>query len=106
MLGDRIKKLREQEGLLQREVASRLGISQQAVARWEKGKTEPDSATLVRLAEIFGCSVDYLLGKTNIRTPIETIAAHHDGDEFTEEELEAIEEFKEFVRSRRKQKSE
>jgi hypothetical protein len=45
-----------------------------------------------------------LLGKTDIKNPIETIAAHHDGDEWTEEELEEIEAFKEFVRMRRKQK--
>ena len=104
MLGKRIKELREQKGLLQKEIANLLGISQQAVARWENGQTEPDSETLAKLAEIFNCSVDYLLGRTNVRTPIETIAAHHDGEDWTEEELEEIERFKEFVKMKRQKK--
>jgi hypothetical protein len=37
-------------------------------------------------------------------TPVETIAAHHDGEDWTEEELEDIEKFKEFVRMRRQQR--
>ena len=40
--------------------------------------------------------MDYLLGRTDF--PVETIAAHHDGEDWTEEELEEIERFKEFVR--------
>ena len=51
---------------------------QQAVARWEKGETEPDDTNW--LAELFECSVDYLLGRTNISTPIETLAAHRTDD--------------------------
>lgn len=104
MLGNRIKERREKKGLLQKDIANFVGVSQQAVARWEKGETEPDSATLVKLAELLECSVDYLLGRTNVPTPIETIAAHHEGEEWTEEELEEIEAFKEFVRMRRQQR--
>lgn len=52
----------------------------------------------------FNVTTDYRLARTNIRTPIDTIAAHHDGDEFTEEEFEDIEKFKEFVKMRRGQK--
>jgi len=44
------------------------------------------------------------MGRTNVRTPIETIAAHHDGEDWTEEELEKIGAFKEFVKMRRQQK--
>ena len=54
------------------------------------------------MAELYGVSADALL---QIKPdPIETIAAHHDGDEWTEEELEEIERFKEFVRMKRQQK--
>lgn len=104
MLGQRIKKLREEKDMTQQNLADILGVSQQAVAKWESGKAEPDSMTMVRISNIFEVSLDYLLGRTNIRTPIETIAAHHDGDEWTEEELEEIERFKEFVRMKRQQK--
>jgi hypothetical protein len=54
--------------------------------------------------QILNVSVDYLLNKTDIKDPIETIAAHHEGDDWTEEELEDIEKFKEFVRMKRRQR--
>jgi len=99
----------------QLELAEKLGVSQQTVSKYEKGTREPDNATLVRLSEIFNCSIDYLLGRTDIKNPflvaeergtysIETIAAHHDGEDWTEEELADIEKFKEFVRMKRTQK--
>jgi hypothetical protein len=47
-----------------------------------------------------------LLGLTDIKNPPETIAAHHDGEDWTEEELEDIEKFKEFVRMRREKRGE
>ncbi len=101
MIGTRLRELRNQRGLLQKEIAAHLGISQQGVARWEKGQTEPDLETVKKLAEYFNCTTDYLLGKSIVRNPIDTIAARHDGDEFTEEELEDIEKFKEFVKMKR-----
>ncbi len=69
MLGNRIRERREHKSLLQKDVANYIGISQQAVARWEKGETEPDSETLVKLAELFECSVDYLVGRTDDPRP-------------------------------------
>ncbi|XAZ36655.1 XRE family transcriptional regulator [Bacillus velezensis] len=54
------------------------------------------------IADYFNVSVDYLLGRTD--SPVETIAAHHDGEDWTEEELEEIERFKEFVRLKREKK--
>lgn len=106
MLGQRIKKLREERGMTQQNLADMLGVSQQAVAKWEseKEKAEPDSITMIKISNIFQVSLDYLLGRTNVRTPIETIAAHHDSEDWTEEELEEIEAFKEFVRMRRQKK--
>ena len=99
-------KLRKEAGMSQFELAEKLGVSQQTVSKYEKGTREPDNATLVKLSEIFNCSIDYLLGRTDIKEPIETIAAHHDGENWTEEELEDIERFKEFVRMKRQQKGE
>jgi len=109
MGGDLIKnlaKLRKEAGMSQLELAEKLGVSQQTVSKYERGIREPDNATLVKLSEIFNCSIDYLLGRTNIKDPIETIAAHHDGEEWTEEELEEIERFKEFVKMKRQQRNE
>lgn len=105
MLSKRIKQLREENSLSQQKLAETLGVTQQAVAKWEGGKAEPDSTMLLKIADMFNVSLDYLLGKTNIKNyEIETIAAHHDGEEWTEEELEEIERFKEFVKMKRQKK--
>lgn len=55
---------REKVGLTQREVAEKLGIDQSAVSLWETGKTSPRAAILVKLAELYCCSVDDLLHDT------------------------------------------
>ena len=51
--------------LTQREVAKRLGISQPSYIRYENGKAEPSLENLVKLADLFDVSVDYLLGRTD-----------------------------------------
>jgi transcriptional regulator with XRE-family HTH domain len=105
MLGKRLKELRESRDLTQQELAKIINLSQQTIGHYEVGRAKPDVDTLNLLANFFGTTVDYLLSRTNIKDPIETIAAHHDSEDWTKEELEDIEKFKEFVRSRRKSKS-
>ena len=63
LLGDKIKKLRIQKGLLQKDLANILGTSTSAIGMYEQNRRVPDSNTLVTLASYFGVSVDYLLGK-------------------------------------------
>lgn len=62
MFGDRIKKLREENNISQLELSEVLGISQQALSKWENGKTQPDNDSLIKLANFFRVSIDYLLG--------------------------------------------
>ena len=71
MLKDRIRKLRTERKLSQIVLGSQLNLSQQAIAKWESGKSEPDSENIMKLSEIFEVDVNYLLGKSNIRNPIE-----------------------------------
>lgn len=61
-LGDRIAFLRKLKGMTQAQLAERMGISAQAVSKWESGLSCPDIMMLVPLAEIFGVSTDVLLG--------------------------------------------
>ena len=104
MLGKRLEELRTEKRMTKKEVADYLQIDQSTYGKYELGKRQPDYETLDKLANLFNVSVDYILCRTNVRTPIETIAAHHDGEDWTEEELEEIERFKEFVRMKRQQK--
>jgi transcriptional regulator with XRE-family HTH domain len=56
--------LRARAGLTQEALAERLGVSRQAVAKWEKGLSVPDPEKLLKLCAIFGVCADYLLGAT------------------------------------------
>lgn len=63
MLATQLKKLRVDKNFTQSDMANVLGITQQAVARWENGKSEPDVTTLGWLANFFHVTTDYLLGR-------------------------------------------
>lgn len=64
---NRIKELRTEFGITQADLAKLLKISDRAVGYYEKGEREPDNETLIKIAEYFKVSVDYLLGRTDIR---------------------------------------
>ncbi len=59
--GEQIALLRKNKGLTQEDVAGRLGISPQAVSKWENGHTMPELSILVELAELLDCTVDGIL---------------------------------------------
>lgn len=58
-------KLRKEAGLSQEELSAKLGVTQQTISKYERGIREPDLATLLKLSELFNCSIDYIIGKTN-----------------------------------------
>lgn len=62
--GERLKAAREAAGLSQAEVARRLDISRQAVGQWEAGGATPNPETLAMLADMYGTTVDALLGRS------------------------------------------
>lgn len=69
-IGKRIGDLRRTRGYSQEYIGEMLGISRQAVSKWEKDQTAPDTANLIALAELFGVSVEYLAaGKTADEPP-------------------------------------
>lgn len=80
----------------------KIGLGKNTLYSWKKNT--PKGSNLIRVADYFDVSTDYLLGRTNHKRfpdTVHTIAAHHEGDEWTEEELEEIEQFKRFVAMRR-----
>lgn len=62
LIGMKIKTLRKNFGLTQKELAARIGIAQQTLGGYEKSKSQPDIETLKKLASFFSVSADYLLG--------------------------------------------
>lgn len=58
-----IRALREAAGMRQYELAARMGVAQASVCAWEKGESYPSVENLLKLAEIFACSTDEVLGR-------------------------------------------
>ena len=56
-----IKKIRESRGMLQYELANRMGVKQASVSAWESGKAMPSAENLLKLADILECTVDAIL---------------------------------------------
>ena len=62
-LGERIKEQRKSSGLSQEKVAEFVGVSRQAVTKWETGQSAPSTENLFKLAEIFGTTVDIIVAQ-------------------------------------------
>ena len=64
---ERIKDLREDADLRQKDLAKLLNCSQQTYSDYEHGKVDIPTEVLIALADYYGTSVDYILGRTNVR---------------------------------------
>lgn len=69
LLSNRLKELRIERELLQKDIAQELNITSSAYGFYEQGKRTPDADTLNKLSEYFNVSLDYLMGKSDIRNP-------------------------------------
>ena len=63
MLNEKLKQLRNARRISQKEFAQAMRVSQQTVASWEVGRTEPSNAALKTIADYFNVTADYLLGR-------------------------------------------
>lgn len=63
---ERLKKLREQKGVTQKEVADAIGVTISAYSNYEQGIREPSNQILINLCKYFNVSADYLLGLTDL----------------------------------------
>lgn len=64
---NRIKQLRMEKHLLQSDLAKHIGKSERIVGFYENGERDPSTETLLKLADLFDVSIDYLLGKTDVK---------------------------------------
>ena len=65
-IAERLQELRRKSGYSQEQVAEKLGISRQAISKWESGQGNPEIDNVVKLTEIYNVSADYiLLGREN-----------------------------------------
>ena len=68
---DRLVQLRKEKSLNQENFAKKIGYTRTAISAWEVGRNEPSNADTIKIADFFGVSTDYLLGKSDIRNPEE-----------------------------------
>lgn len=66
ILTNRIKDLREDRDMRQSDLAAATGIDQRTISNYETGKTSPDAYALIKLADFFDVSIDYLVGRTSV----------------------------------------
>lgn len=79
---NRIKQLREEQGLTMKEASKRLDLPYTTYVNYEKGLREPNSEMLIKISTFFNCSIDYLLCKSNDRIDDATLDSAIEADQF------------------------
>jgi transcriptional regulator with XRE-family HTH domain len=90
----RLYSLREEKDMKQKDLAAMLNIKPSAISKYEKGIAQPSIPTLIRIAEIFEVTVDYLLGLSSVKNP-------YSPDRFTPKEAEIIAKYRKLTRENR-----
>ncbi|MDS0525013.1 helix-turn-helix domain-containing protein [Clostridium sp. SHJSY1] len=119
-LSDRLKELRKENNMTQSDLGKILGVGKTTISMYENGNSTPNDEIKLKIVEYFNISLDYLLGKSEIKNyshlnkpvnrindlvkenKITTLAAHFEGEEFTEDDLYDIENFIRYVISKKK----
>ncbi len=83
----RIKELCEERGITQAELANAVETSQRNIGRWENNENEPSYSQIIKLADFFGCSVDYLVGREDDFGNVTVAPTFPKGLDSEEEEL-------------------
>lgn len=91
ILGNRLRAERKRCGISQQMVAVRINLMQSNVSAWERGEREPTLSVLTKLADMYGVTTDYLLGRSD--TPIhltEKVSSYTEASPFEKTVLEAF----------------
>ena len=97
----RLEELRKNRGYSQEQLANLLKMTQQRISSYEKGKREPDLETLKQIADFFGVTTDYLLGK---ETELDNISVAFSSitEGLSKEQVEDVKRYIEFLKSKEK----
>ncbi|MDN5277313.1 MAG: hypothetical protein PWR01_1278 [Clostridiales bacterium] len=107
----RLQELLDEKDMTQRELAERIGVTEVTISRYINGERKPRIDIIGKIAEVFGVSIDYLLGYSNIRNPYNNVKSNdqqsendEDDELMSEEDLYIIEQFKKFLKQQRRMK--
>ena len=87
---ENLKSLRKAAAISQKQLADAIGVSQQSINKYENHNIEPDIGTLIRIADFFDTSVDYLIGHTTICRKIEKVTTY----DLSAEESRLVDKFR------------
>lgn len=101
--GNILKKIRQENNMTQDELAKKIDTSRSNIANYENGKNMPSIDILEKIASLFNCTTDYLLGKTDIRNIEEDFrfAYHKETEGLSEEEIKEALEFYKLVKNKK-----
>ena len=92
---ERLKKLREEKGISQIRLSIEVGVAQESISAYERGKAVPTCENLVKIAKYLNTSTDYLLGLTDMKLPYNRISL----DKLSEEELNILVKYRNLSRT-------
>ena len=81
MISQRIRELRAEKKISQQDLSNQLFVSPQAISKWERDVATPNPEAIAKMAEIFGVSADYLLGRTDQKEKLPTESGELSADE-------------------------
>lgn len=112
---ENLRKTRKERNLTMKEVGIAIGVGESTISQYETGKRQPDQQTLLKLADYFGVTVDYLLGREadperDEKPPLhipdkykDVLVAFEGGpDDLTQDDIDDVIKYIEFVRARKK----
>lgn len=100
---ERLVQLRKEKELNQEQFAKVIGYTRTTISAWEVGRNEPSNADTVKIADFFGVSTDYLLGKSEQRNYDTTDETKIDLTGLDTEDLEKVQEYADLIKCRKNQ---
>lgn len=114
---ENLRKTRKERNLTMKEVGIAIGVGESTISQYETGKRQPDQQTLLKLADYFGVTVDYLLGreadperdeKPQLHIPDKykdvLVAFEGGADDLTQEDVDKVIEYIELLRTKNRSK--
>ena len=92
----RLRNLRIEKNLTGEQLANAIGVKKTTISTWENGKAFPEIGTLIKLANYFDVSIDYILGRNNATSNDKTIL-----DNLIDEQLEKAKSYIEFIKTQK-----
>lgn len=105
MFGELLRELRKDHGITQADLAKELSFAPLTISAYERGRSIPDDATKIKIAQIFNVSLDYLLGL--IREPLPYKRSDHSiqcPQDFSEEDMNKVREYITFLEYQKQNK--